>query len=80
MGRADLSMGKTSVARYGKKEVESWYWELWNEPDIGYWEGTMQEYFKLYDYSADAVKTGVANRKDRRTACNRSPGKARLIF
>src|SRR5688572_11640512 len=41
---------KHSVDRYGKKEVESWYWELWNEPDIGYWGGTKQEYFKLYDY------------------------------
>jgi xylan 1,4-beta-xylosidase len=26
-----------SVKKYGKKEVESWYWELWNEPNIGYW-------------------------------------------
>ena len=29
---------KHSVERYGKKEVESWYWELWNEPDISYWK------------------------------------------
>ena len=34
-----------SVKRYGKKEVESWYWELWNEPDIPYWKGTLQEFF-----------------------------------
>ncbi len=47
---------KHSVARYGKKEVESWYWELWNEPNIGYWKGTTEEYIKLYDYTADAVK------------------------
>jgi xylan 1,4-beta-xylosidase len=46
---------KHSVARYGQKEVESWYWEVWNEPN-GYWKGTMDEFFKLYDYSADAVK------------------------
>lgn len=50
---------KHSVERYGQKEVESWYWELWNEPDIGYWGGTMQEFFKLYDYSADAVKRAL---------------------
>jgi xylan 1,4-beta-xylosidase len=50
---------KHSVDRYGKKEVESWYWELWNEPDIGYWGGTKQEYFKLYDYTADAVKRAL---------------------
>ncbi|MEO7537236.1 MAG: beta-xylosidase [Ferruginibacter sp.] len=49
---------KHSVERYGKKEVESWYWEVWNEPN-GYWKGTMDEYFKLYDYSVDAVKRAL---------------------
>jgi xylan 1,4-beta-xylosidase len=48
-----------SVDRYGKEEVASWYWELWNEPDGGYWQGTMEEYFKLYDYTADAVKRAL---------------------
>jgi xylan 1,4-beta-xylosidase len=47
---------KHSVQKYGQKEVESWYWELWNEPDIPYWKGTTEEYIKLYDYTADAVK------------------------
>lgn len=47
------------VARYGKKEVESWYWEVWNEPDISYWKGTMEEYMKLYDYAADAAKRAL---------------------
>ena len=50
---------KHSVERYGKKEVESWYWELWNEPDISYWKGTMEEYIKLYDYTADAAKRAL---------------------
>jgi xylan 1,4-beta-xylosidase len=50
---------KHSVERYGKAEVESWYWEVWNEPDIGYWQSTPEEYFKLYDYSADAVKRAL---------------------
>jgi xylan 1,4-beta-xylosidase len=48
-----------SVEKYGRAEVESWYWELWNEPDIGYWQGTPEEYFKLYDYTADAVKRAL---------------------
>ncbi len=48
-----------SVDRYGKEEVESWYWELWNEPNIGYWRGTTEEYIKLYDYTADAVKRAL---------------------
>jgi xylan 1,4-beta-xylosidase len=48
-----------SVARYGRAEVEQWSWELWNEPDIFYWRGTPEEYFKLYDYTADAVKRAL---------------------
>lgn len=47
------------IKRYGKKEVENWYWELWNEPDISYWKGTLQEFCKLYDYTADAVKRAL---------------------
>ena len=54
---------KHSVERYGKTEVEGWYWELWNEPDIAYWGGTMKEYFKLYDYTADAVKRALPTAK-----------------
>jgi xylan 1,4-beta-xylosidase len=53
---------KHSVERYGKKEVESWYWEVWNEPN-GYWKGTMQEYFKWYDYAADGVKKALPTAK-----------------
>jgi xylan 1,4-beta-xylosidase len=41
--------------RYGDAEVKGWLWEVWNEPDIGYWQGTHEEFFKLYDYSVDAV-------------------------
>jgi xylan 1,4-beta-xylosidase len=41
--------------RYGEAEVKTWLWEVWNEPDIGYWKGTPEEYFKLYDFSVDAV-------------------------
>jgi len=44
-----------SVERYGREEVETWLWEPWNEPDIGYWRGTTEEFLKLYDYSVDAV-------------------------
>lgn len=52
-----------SVEKYGRAEVESWWWELWNEPDIGYWQGTPEEYFKLYDYTADAVKRALPTAK-----------------
>lgn len=48
-----------SVERYGREEVEGWWWELWNEPDIDYWQGTVEEYLKLYDYTAAAVKRAL---------------------
>ncbi|HUD63073.1 MAG TPA: hypothetical protein VMQ17_00770 [Candidatus Sulfotelmatobacter sp.] len=41
--------------RYGEAETRTWLWEVWNEPDIGYWKGTPEEYFKLYDFSVDAI-------------------------
>jgi xylan 1,4-beta-xylosidase len=50
---------KHCVAKYGEKEVASWYWEVWNEPDIPYWQGSAEEYQELYDYSADAVKRAL---------------------
>jgi xylan 1,4-beta-xylosidase len=53
---------KHSVERYGKQEVESWYWEVWNEPN-GYWKGTQQEFFKLYDYAAEGVKRALPTAK-----------------
>lgn len=43
--------------RYGKKMVRQWYWELWNEPNGGYWKGTWEEFFELYSVTAEAVKS-----------------------
>ena len=44
--------------RYGKAEVENWYFEVWNEPNIDFWTGNPQQatYFDLYDETARAVK------------------------
>ena len=33
----------------------SWQWELWNEPDLPYWQGTFEEYTRLYDYTEAAL-------------------------
>jgi len=49
--------------RYGDAEVKTWLWEVWNEPDIGYWQGTPEEYFKLYDFSADAILRALPGAK-----------------
>lgn len=44
--------------RYGADEVKTWYFEVWNEPNLdGFWAGTQQEYFKLYTYSVNAIKS-----------------------
>jgi xylan 1,4-beta-xylosidase len=48
-----------AVARYGADAVATWYWELWNEPDIAYWHGTPEEYDTLYDVTAAAVKRAL---------------------
>lgn len=49
--------------RYGQ-QVENWYFELWNEPDINaYWLGSVEDYCKLYDYSVDAIKSVNPNFK-----------------
>jgi len=45
--------------RYGEAETRTWLWEIWNEPDIDYWKGTSEEYFKLYDFSATAIRRAL---------------------
>jgi xylan 1,4-beta-xylosidase len=46
------------VDRYGIEEVSSWYFEVWNEPNIDFWTGrpAQQTYFELYDHTARALK------------------------
>ncbi|MDO1529238.1 glycosyl hydrolase family 39 [Fulvimonas sp. R45] len=47
------------VARYGIDEVSQWYFEVWNEPNIGFWAGDpkMPTYYTLYDHTARALKS-----------------------
>jgi xylan 1,4-beta-xylosidase len=47
------------IKKYGRAEAATWDWEVWNEPDIGYWHGTPDEYDKLYDYTAEAIKRAL---------------------
>ena len=44
--------------RYGEEEVRTWHFEVWNEPNLTpwFWDSTQEEYFKLYDSSAQAIK------------------------
>ena len=62
-----------AVSKYGRAEVESWYWEVWNEPDIGYWHGTAEEYDRLYD----AARDHRARRRESRRISQTVPGALR---
>ena len=50
---------KHCVEKYGAGEVNKWYWEVWNEPNISYWHGSHEDYFKLYDYAVDGVRRAL---------------------
>ena len=52
------------VARYGIREVAAWFFEVWNEPNLhDFWTGTQDDYFKLYRYTAEAIKNVSASFK-----------------
>lgn len=57
---ADLIRAFTAhvVDRYGLEEVRStWWFEVWNEPNLSvFWSGTPEEYWKLYEVTARAVR------------------------
>ncbi len=62
-GELIYQWAKHCKEKYGSKEVDSWYWEVWNEPNIGYWQGTQEEFFKTYDYAADGLRRALPNAK-----------------
>jgi xylan 1,4-beta-xylosidase len=45
--------------RYGTEELAQWYFEVWNEPNIDFWNGIPRQrsYFELYDHTARALKS-----------------------
>jgi xylan 1,4-beta-xylosidase len=58
-GELAYECAKHCVEMYGRSEVESWYWEVWNEPNIGYWQGKPEEFLKLHDYAIDGVRRAL---------------------
>jgi xylan 1,4-beta-xylosidase len=46
------------IERYGIDEIASWYFEVWNEPNLDFWTGAPKQstYFDLYDHTARALK------------------------
>ena len=49
---------KFLIHRYGIEEIRTWYFEVWNEPDlpVAFWNGSQDEYFALYEASVRAIK------------------------
>lgn len=54
-GELCYQWAKHCVERYGKEEVETWYWQTWNEANYDYWQGTSAEFYKLHDYAIAGV-------------------------
>lgn len=49
--------------RYGAGEVRQWFFEVWNEPNLGgtdaengFWAESMEEYYNLYAHTCRAIK------------------------
>ncbi|KAB4950766.1 glycoside hydrolase [Bacteroides thetaiotaomicron] len=51
------------VDRYCIDEILTWYFEVWNEPNLnmnpkaGFFDGTKSDYFRMYKESANAIKS-----------------------
>jgi len=51
-----------TIDKYGATEVAKWYWEVWNEPNYsGFWNGTMNDYFLMYDAAAAGAVAALPN-------------------
>jgi xylan 1,4-beta-xylosidase len=49
---------KHCIERYGKEEVEKWYFEIWSAPDIQdiYWFESKESFFEFYKETYFAIK------------------------
>ncbi len=56
-GRLVGALAEHLTDRYGAEEVGTWYFEVWNEPDIPpFFSGEKEDYYKMYEYAAQAIK------------------------
>jgi xylan 1,4-beta-xylosidase len=60
-GEVVYQWAKHCVDKWGRDEVASWYWETWNEANIGYWRGTREEFYRLHDTAVAAVRRALPN-------------------
>lgn len=54
-----IAFARHLVEHFGADEVARWYFEVWNEPNIDFWNGIPRQksYFELYDHTARALKS-----------------------
>lgn len=61
----NFQWAKHCVEKYGMAEVQKWYWEVWNEPNIGYFSAAVPggnkvaDYCKMWDYAADGIRKAI---------------------
>lgn len=55
-GRLVGEFAKHLTRRYGPEEVATWYFEVWNEPNLGFWRGTQMQYFQLFETAFRAIR------------------------
>ena len=61
----NFQWAKHCVEKYGMDEVKKWYWEVWNEPNIGYFTAAerggdkLLDYCKVWDYAADGIRKAI---------------------
>jgi len=58
-GELCFQWAKHCARKFGAEEAASWYWEVWNEPNIDYWRGTPAEFHKLYDFAVEGVRRAL---------------------
>jgi xylan 1,4-beta-xylosidase len=58
-GELAFQWAKHALEKYGRAEVETWYWEVWNEANISYWRGTPTEFLKLHDFAIDGIRRAL---------------------
>jgi len=61
-GELAYQWAKHSVEKYGAAEVNTWWWEVWNEANNqpkGYWGGSAEDFRKLHDYAIAGVRRAL---------------------
>ncbi len=61
-GELSYQWAKHSVEKYGAAEVNTWWWEVWNEANNqpkGYWGGSAEDFRKLHDYAVAGVRRAL---------------------